>query len=138
MTERIELLQSLEAAHEKLIAAAINADTRGVKGSWGPREILAHVVGWEVIAIECLPGLLPAEAPAPLTYDAVNLAMATLVGDHPIETIRNMLYQVHQRFLQLSEVQNDASFVPGHPIYERTKAAIAHSLEHGQELEGLE
>ncbi|HZU03969.1 MAG TPA: hypothetical protein VFA10_30180 [Ktedonobacteraceae bacterium] len=137
MTERSRLLQTLEDAHERVIIAAMDADARGVTGSWGPRQILAHIVGWEVIAIECLPELLPGEAPAPLTYDAINLAMATLAGDHPIEALRDKLYQAHQRFLHMPEVQDDTSFVPGNPLYERTKAAIRHSLEHAEVLESM-
>jgi transcriptional regulator with XRE-family HTH domain len=82
-------------------------------------------------------GLLPAETPAPLTYEAVNLAMATLAGELSIEIIRDLLYQVHQRFLNMPEVQDEASFVPGNPIYERTKSAIGHSLEHVRELDNL-
>ncbi len=70
------MLQALEEAHEQVVIAALGADARGgVKGSWGPREIVAHIVGWEVVAIECLSRLLPSEAPVPLTYDALNLAM---------------------------------------------------------------
>jgi hypothetical protein len=46
-----------------------------------------------------------------------------------------MLYQIYERFLRLPEVQEDASFTSGHPIYKRTKAAIGHSLEHAQALE---
>ncbi len=103
----------------------------------GPREILAHVVGWEVVAMACLPRLLPSEALAPLTYDALNLAMVTLIGDQPIEVFRDMLSQAHERFLRMSEVQEDTSFVPGHPIYGRTKAAVGHCLEHVQELDRL-
>ncbi|GHO90925.1 hypothetical protein KSF_009730 [Reticulibacter mediterranei] len=135
MTERIDLLQSLADAHERLITPAMKAAARGVNGSRGPREVLAHIVGWEVIAIACLPGLLPGEAPAPLTYDAMNLAMVTLIGEQPIEVFRDMLYQTHQRFLNMPEVQDEASFVPGHPIFERTLAAIGHCVEHVRELD---
>ena len=63
--------------------------------------------------------------------------MVTLVGDQPIEALRRMLDRVHNRFLGMPEVQEDESFVPGHPIFERTKAAIGHSLEHIQALERM-
>jgi hypothetical protein len=135
MSERSQLLDSLNEAHERLVTAAMDAAGRGMKDPWGPREILAHVVGWEAMSIARLPRLLAGEPP--LTYDeqAVNIAMVTLIGDQPIEVFRTLLSQVHQRFVQMPEVQDEASFVPGHPIYERAKRAIAHSLEHVQELE---
>ncbi len=132
-----DALRTLDEAHEKLITAVNAAAARGVKGPWGPREILAHVVGWEVIAIHRLPKLIAGEAPLTYDEDAVNVAMVTLVGDQPLETIRDMLYQAHHRFLHIPEVQSLASFVPGHPVYERTKAAIRHSFEHAQELDKM-
>jgi hypothetical protein len=137
MSERNRMLQALEDAHEQVVIAAIYATERGAKGTWGPCEILAHIVGWEVIAIECLPGLLPSEAPAPLTYDAMNKAMVTLIGNQPIEVFCDMLHQAHERFVQMPQVQDEASYVPGNPIYERICAAIGHSLEHVQELQIL-
>ena len=78
----------------------------------------------EVIAVECLPGLLLSEAPAPPPYDAVNMALVTLIGDQPIEAFRDMLQRAHERCLCVPEVQDDTCFVPGHPIYAQTKAAI--------------
>src|SRR6266567_95774 len=48
-----QLLQELAEAFEKLIKTATEAAQRGVtpKGDrWGPREIVAHLAGWEVMA----------------------------------------------------------------------------------------
>src|SRR5258708_994388 len=132
MTGRDQLLQTLDETHTGLITAAMDSTARGMKGPWGPREILAHVVGWEAVAIAYLPQLLEGNE---LLERAINIAMVTLVGDQSIETLSDMLYQVHQRFIQMPEVQDEVSFVPGHAAYERAKAAIAHSLEHVRELE---
>src|SRR5690348_15313661 len=103
MTERERLLQAMDEAHNRLIAAALNAVERGMKGPWGPREILAHVVGWEALVIARLPRLLAGGEPLPFDVDATNIAMITLIGDQPIEVFCSMLPQVHQRFLDLPE-----------------------------------
>lgn len=132
MTERTRLLQALDEMHKRLITAALHAEERSMKGPWGPREILGHAVGWEAVAIAYLPQLLESNEPL---ERAINIGMATLIDDQSIERLGDMLHEVHQRFLALPEVQDEASFVPGNAFYERTKAAIAHSLEHVQELE---
>lgn len=135
MTERERLLQAMDEAHNRLIAAALQATERGMKDPWGPREILAHAVGWEALVIARLPRLLAGGDPLPFDIDAINIAMTTLIGEQPIEVFCDMLPKVHQRFLDMPEVQDEVSFVPGHLIYERVQLAIEHSLEHAEELE---
>ena len=135
MTEREQLLQTLDEAHNRLIAAALNAAKRGMKDPWGPREILAHVVGWEALVIDRLPRLLAGEEPLAFDVDATNVAMITLIGEQPIEIFCAMLPKVHQRFLDIPEVKEDTSFIPGHRVYERVHLAIEHSLEHAEVLE---
>ena len=47
------MLQEVTEAFEHLIAAAQDAAQRGVTrqaDAWGPREIVAHLAGWEVLA----------------------------------------------------------------------------------------
>ena len=47
------LLQEFAQAYEHLMETASQAAQRGVtqgRDWWGPREIVAHLVGWEVMA----------------------------------------------------------------------------------------
>ena len=134
-----QLLCAFGEAHERLINAAAAAATRGVsrEGDLGPREVLAHIVGWEAEATERIP-LLVAGSPA-LTYDdhAFNAAVLTVLGDQPFEVVRDMLRRTHQRLAQMLSTLEDTAFVPGNSVYERVKAQIRHSDEHAQQLDGL-
>jgi hypothetical protein len=53
-----QLLQELAEAFEQLIGTATEAAQRGVTrqgDTWGPREIVAHLAGWEVMATVRIP-----------------------------------------------------------------------------------
>jgi hypothetical protein len=135
-----QLLGAFDEAHEKLIEAANAAVERGVVaqgGSWGPREILAHIAGWAVEATERLPKII-AGAPA-LVYDddAFNAAIITILGDQSYTQVQNIGEWTHQHFVQMLRVQDDSVFVPGNPVYERVKAVIQHHLQHAGELDKL-
>ena len=48
-----QLLQEFAQAYEHLMETATLAAQRGVsqrQDGWGPREIVAHLAGWEVMA----------------------------------------------------------------------------------------
>jgi hypothetical protein len=119
-----QLLCAFGEAHERLITTAEAATARGVsyEGDFGPREVLAHIVGWEAEATEWIP-LLVGGAPA-LTYDdhAFNAAVLTVLGDHPFEVVGDMLLRTHQHFAQMLSTLEDTVFVPGNSVYERVKA----------------
>jgi periplasmic divalent cation tolerance protein len=138
-TAKEHLLHAFDEAHERLINAAVAAAARGVsrEGDLGPREVLAHIVGWEAEATERIP-LLVAGSQA-LTYDdhAFNAAVLTVLGDHPFEVVCEMLRRTHQRLAQMLSTQEDTVFVPRNSVYERVKAQIHHSNEHAQKLDEL-
>jgi hypothetical protein len=53
-----QLLQELAEPFEQLIGTATEAAQRGVTrqgDTWGPREIVAHLAGWEVMATVRIP-----------------------------------------------------------------------------------
>ena len=53
-----QLIQEFVEAYEKLIGTAIEAAQRGMTrqgDTWGPREIVAHLTGWEVMATVRIP-----------------------------------------------------------------------------------
>ena len=63
---KAQLLQELVDAYEKLIGTAIEAAQRGVTrqgDTWGPREIVAHLAGWEVMATVRIPRIAAGMSP---------------------------------------------------------------------------
>jgi len=139
-----QLLQEFAEAYEQLIETASLAAQRGVtqrRDRWGPREIVAHLAGWEVMASVRIPGLLPGchlrslptKHSKTVMNDAINAAMITLMGEQPLETLCGMLRQAYQRNVELLRSLEDKFFQPGEYVYERTKNVIEHCQEHMQQ-----
>lgn len=140
-----QLLQELTEAFEQLIGTATEAAQRGVTRQgdrWGPREIVAHLAGWEVMATVRIPkiaaGMSPFEeadeARQAVMNDAINATIVTMAGDQPLETLCGMLRQAYQQDVELLRKLGDTFFQPGEYVYERTRAVIEHCQEHSQEL----
>lgn len=135
-----ELLQEFEKASERLILAATMTSARGITrqgNQWGPREVLAHIVGWNVEATERLPRIIAGEPPLKYDDEAFNVAIITVLGDQPFDVVLDMFRQTHQRYIQMLSAQDEAVFVPGHPVYRRIQAVIEHHHEHAQGLDAL-
>jgi hypothetical protein len=140
-----QLIQDFVEAYEQIIATATEAARRGVtlKGDvWGPREIIAHLAGWEVMASVRIPrfttGMVPFDFAAgeqqAVMNDAINAAFVTLVGDQALDAVCDILRQAYQRTADLLRALDDTFFQPGEYVYERTASAIDHCQEHGQAL----
>jgi len=145
-TGKDQLIQAFDEAYEKLIRAATQAVKRGMKAQeneWGPREILAHIVGWAAKTTEILPqiiaGLPPLTYASDLQHDAIdeafNTAFMTILHDQTFEQVLALAHQTHQRFVQMLRAQDENIFVPGNTAYERLQRVIDHHLQHAQELE---
>jgi hypothetical protein len=143
-----QLLQAFDEAYEQLITAATKAAGHGIEvlgDEWGPREILAHIVGWAAQATEMLPqviaGLPPQAYVSELQHatidDAFNAAFITLLGNQTFEQVLTLADQTHQKFVQMLKAQDESIFVPDNPVYLRMKRVIDHYLQHTQELERL-
>ncbi len=139
-----QLLQEFAQAYEHLIETATLAAQHGVSQSqdrWGPREIVGHLAGWEVMARVRIPrivaGMPPAEFTDPtqqtMMNDAINAAMVTLIGEQPLKTLCDLLRQIYQRNVEMLRSLDDRFFQPGEYVYERTKAVIEHCQEHMQQ-----
>jgi hypothetical protein len=140
-----QLLQEFAEAYEQLIETASRAAQRGVTrqaNTWGPREIVAHLAGWEVMATVRIPRIVAGMPPAEFAdetqqtvmNDAINAAMVTLIGDQPLDTLCGMLRQAYQRNVELLRKLDDTFFQPGEYVYERTKDVTEHCQEHIQVL----
>ncbi|MHB8626879.1 MAG: hypothetical protein ACYDBJ_08115 [Aggregatilineales bacterium] len=140
-----QLLQKLAEAFEQLIRTATDAAQRGVSGQvdrWGPREILAHMAGWEIMATVRVPkvasGMPPFEeadaARQAVMNDAINTAIVTMVGEQSLDTVCGILRQAYQRDIEIMRKLDERFFQPGEYVFERTKSVIKHCQEHGQQL----
>src|SRR5438067_11153967 len=140
-----QLLQELVDAYEKVIRTATEAAQRGVSrqgDTWGPREIVAHLAGWEVMATVRIPhiaaGMPPLEEAdetrQAVMDDAINATIVTMVGDQPLETVCGLLRQAYQSDVEMLSKMDETFFQPGEYVFERTKAVIEHCQEHMQVL----
>ena len=140
-----QLLQELADAFEQLIGTATDAAQRGVTRQgdmWGPREIVAHLAGWEVMATVRVPkiaaGMPPLEEAdetrQAVMNDAINATIITMVGEQPLDTVCGILRQAYQRDIEMLRKLDDTFFQPGEYVYERTKDVIEHCQEHLQDL----
>jgi hypothetical protein len=142
---RSQLLQKFAEAYEQLIVLATAAAQRGVPrtaDTWGPREIVAHLAGWEVMASVRIPSVVAGVPPAEfadetqqtIMNNAINAAMVTLIGEQLLDTPCGMLRQAYRRNVELLRTVEDPFFQPGEYVYERTKDVIEHCQEHMQQL----
>ena len=140
-----QLLQEFAEAYEQLIGTASLAAQRGVTSQadgWGPREIVAHLAGWEVMASVRIPRIVAGMPPAEFAdatqqtvmNNAINAAFVTLIGEQPLEPLCGILRQAYQRNVELLRNLDDRFFQPGEYVCERTKGVVEHCQEH---IEGL-
>ncbi len=140
-----QLLQEFADAYEKVIDAATGAAQHGVthKGdTWGPREVVAHLAGWEIMATVRIPSIVAGmppleetdEAREAVMNDAINATIVAMIGNQSLEVVCNILRQAYQRDIEILKKLDDTFFQPGEYVYERTKSAIEHCQEHAQEL----
>lgn len=138
-----DALQRFAEAYEGVITAATAAergwDAQGRAVGWGPREVVAHLAGWEVMASVRVPhvvaGMPPIEladeAQAEVMNDAINATIVAMVGDQPLATICDLLRRVYTRNVTYLRTLDNAHFQPGAYVYERTVGVIEHCAEHG-------
>jgi hypothetical protein len=139
------LLQEMAEAYERVIAAATEASQQGPNGvadAWGPREIIAHIAGWEVMATVRIPkiiaGLPPLEsgdeAQQAVMDDAINAAFVALIGEQSLASVCDILRRAYQSNIEFLKTLDDRFFQPGEYVYERSKGVIEHCQEHTEQL----
>jgi hypothetical protein len=138
--EKAELLRDFAAAHEAVIAAATRAAERGApaRDGWGPREVVAHLAGWEAMASVRIPAIAAGMEPlefadeqqATVMNDAINATIVTMAGDQPLTSLCGILRRAYQGTVAIISPLDDAHFQPGAYIHERTRSVIAHCQEH--------
>jgi hypothetical protein len=140
-----QLLQELAEAYEQVIATALQARQCGsVAGAvaWGPREIIAHMAGWEVIAAVDMPrvvaGMPPLEfadgAQQRALDDAINAALVALLGSQSLEAVCALLRQAYQSNIEFLRTLDERFFLPGAYAYKRWQGTIEHCREHREQL----
>ena len=139
------LLQEMVDAYEKVIQIATEAAQRGVtyvREGWGPRQIVAHMAGWEVMATVRVPAIVAGmpplefadEAQQTVMADAINATIVAMIGDQPFAAICDILRQAYQRDLEILRGLDDRFFHPGQYVYERARGVLEHCQEHMEEI----
>jgi hypothetical protein len=141
-----KLLAALQQAFEDLIAVAQEVETAGgsKRGEeWGPREVVAHLAGWEVIATVHVPNVV-ASMPPLFAYadptqqrvlnEALNEAFVTLTADYSLHSVCDLLRRAYQRDLAMLRQVDETFFQEGQYVSARTKAVISHCHEHSEKL----
>ncbi|HEY4384926.1 MAG TPA: ClbS/DfsB family four-helix bundle protein [Ktedonobacteraceae bacterium] len=140
-----QLLEAFVEAYEQLIETVSLPAQHGAaqrRGMWGPREIVAHMAGWEVMASVRIPRIVAGMPPAEFAdetqqetmNDAINAAMITLIGEQPLEILCDLLRRAYQQNVEMLRKIEDTFFQPGEYVYERTKDVSEHCQEHIQQL----
>jgi hypothetical protein len=140
-----QLLREFAAAYERVIATAADLAQRGVSrrgDDWGPREVVAHLAGWEVMATVRVPhiaaGMAPLEfedsARQAVVTDAINATIVAMAGDQSLDTLSAILRRAYWRDVEQLTTLGDQHFQPGQYVYERTRNAIWHCEEHIDKL----
>jgi hypothetical protein len=139
--EKDQLLEEFAAAYERLLKAALfaaqHSEARPTDG-WGPREVVAHLTGWEVMATVRIPPIVAGTPPmefseatqARVMNDALNAAFVAMAGDQPLDTLCGMLGRAYRRTAEILAPLDEGLFRPGNYVYERTKSVIDHCQEH--------
>lgn len=140
-----QLLQRFAAAFEQFIETAEEASRRGVtrlEDGWSPREVVAHMAGWEVMASVRIPKIVAGMAPfeesdeerQTVMNNALNAAFTTLIGDQSLEAVCGILRQAYRRTIEILQQVDDRFFQPGEYVYERTASVIEHCQEHREDI----
>jgi len=138
-----QLIQALADAHERLITAALEASQNGGgENGFGPREIVAHLAGWETMAQYRVPRVAAGMAPLEFADDAqnevmntaINAAFVALIGDQPLGAVCDILRRAYQGDVEMLGKLDERFFLPGEYVYERSIAAIDHCQEHIEAL----
>ena len=142
-----QLIQELTDAFEQLIRTANEVAQRDVirKDTWGPREVVAHLAGWEVIATVRIPEIVAGmppfeyedEAQQTVMDDAINATIVTLIGNQSLDTLCDILRQSYLRDIEMLQKLDEKYFQPGEYVYERTKGVIEHCQEHIEQLQSF-
>jgi hypothetical protein len=141
-----QLLREFADAFEQLIATATEAaqhDFTRTGNEWGPREIVAHLAGWEVMATVRIPRIVAGMQPfeyadetqQTVMDEAINATIVAMIGDQPLDTVCDILRRAYQSDIEMLRKLDDKFFQPGEYVYERTKDVIEHCQEHIKALD---
>ena len=132
-------------AYEKVIQTATEVAQRGItnmRDEWGPRQIVGHLAGWEVMATVRIPAIVAGMPPLEFTDeaqqkmmdDAINSTIVAMIGGQSLDAMCDLLRKSYRRDLEILMKLHDRFFQPGEYVYERTRGVIEHCQEHIEEL----
>jgi hypothetical protein len=144
MDARDELLRQAESDFAALRAAVAGLDeaalTRPWLGSWGAREILVHIAGWQRELTPALERLARGERPIPEgvsydDFDAWNARFVAARAGVPVADVLEELERTHRAFVAAAARVPAERFGPG-----KTAARILdlsgphHYREHAAQI----
>src|SRR4051812_7536104 len=120
-----QLLQEATEAFEQLIAVAQNTAQCGLTRQadiLGPREVVAHLAGWEVLANARFSQIAASMPPfefneTPQIADAINAMIIMMIGDQSLETLCAMLRQAYGHNIELLRTVDERFFRSGEYVY---------------------
>jgi hypothetical protein len=143
MGAKQELLQQAEQEYDGLKAAIKGLDEAQMAevwlGSWGVREILAHITGWHREMIPALERLGRGEAPYPDgAYDDFDSWNARFVEARKGRASADILREMdgsHRELLSTASRLPDERFVEGEPASALIDGiAAGHYREHAEQI----
>lgn len=140
-----QLLRAVADAFEQFLATATETAQHGLTrqgDTWGPRETVAHMAGWEIIATVRVPriaaGMAPFEYADEAQQDvmdaALNAAFVAMIGDQPLDAVCDILRRAYRSDIEMLNGLDERFFQPGEYVYERTQGVIEHCQEHALAL----
>jgi len=120
---RQALIETTEQEYAKLRAAVEGLDEGRMReawlGTWGVREIMAHIAGWHREMVPALARLARGEAPyADGAYDDFNAWNARFVAERAGADTRAILHEAdasHRDLVGAVAALSDAALAPGQP-----------------------
>lgn len=144
MTPKQELLnqaaREYKAFHESLQGLNEEHLQEAWLGTWSVKDIVAHIVGWQVELAPALERLARGERPIPegVSYedvDAWNAKFATARHGAEAADLLLELDKTHERFLRLADAIPEARFSPERTAYKIVDLNSAHHYkEHGDQI----
>lgn len=145
MADKRKLLKDADEAYTELLEAVAGLSDLDLSriwlGTWGAREILIHIAGWDREMLPALQRLGRGEAPyAPGTYDDADAWNARFVEARLGANASGILAELaanHSAFVAAAAALPEESFLPdGGAADLVTGTTTGHYREHAEQIRG--
>ena len=143
MATKQQLLQQAEQEYDGLKAAIKGLDEVQMSqvwlGTWGVREIAAHITGWHHEMVSALDRLGRGEAPYPIgaydDFDAWNARFVEARAGRSASEILSEMEASHRELMRAASHLPDEQFAEGKPAADMVdNAGPGHYREHAEQI----